>query len=573
MPVHNAEIAKIFETLADLLEVEGANAFRVRAYRNAARTLRGYPKSMDSLLQEGADLSELPSIGKDLAGKIATIVETGQLPLLNQVASRTPVALSELMKIEGLGPKRVRTLYKKLKIRSLSDLQRAAERGRIRRLAGFGPKTEQAILRRASRFAGEPQRTPLLEAEDLATPLVAYLRRTEGVHEVEIAGSFRRRRETVGDLDILVTARRGSPVMERLTAYDEVDEIVSVGKTRATVRLRSGMQVDVRVVPRISYGAALYYFTGSKAHNIALRRIAAGKGLKINEYGVFRGDERLAGKTEAEVLKSVGLPFIAPELREDRGEIEAARKRALPKLLKIDDLRGDLHCHTDATDGHHSIREMATAARERGYEYVSINDHSRHVTIAHGLDRKRLLAQIRKIDKLNEQLDGIVVLKSIEVDILEDGSLDLPDELLEQLDFTVCAVHYKFGLSRRKQTERILRAMDNHHFHILAHPTGRLINQRAAYDVDLERLLEGARERGCFLELNAHPERLDLDDRSCQLAKAAGVKIAISTDAHSAGDLDYMRLGVGQARRGWLEPADVINTRKLSALRKLFDRS
>lgn len=573
MPVHNAEIAKIFETLADLLEVEGANAFRVRAYRNAARTLRGYPNSMAMLLEDGADLSELPNVGKDLAGKIATIVETGQLPLLNQVASRTPVALSELMKIEGLGPKRVRTLYKKLRIRSLSDLQRAAERGRIRGLAGFGPKMEQAILQRASRFAGEPQRTPLLEAEDIAAPLVDYLRRTEGVHEVEIAGSFRRRRETVGDLDILVTARRGSPVMERLTAYDEIDEIVSMGKTRATVRLHSGMQVDLRVVPRISYGAALYYFTGSKAHNIALRRIAAGKGLKINEYGVFRGNKRLAGKTEAEVLKSVGLPFIAPELREDRGEIEAARKHTLPKLLTIDDLRGDLHCHTDATDGHDSIREMAMAARERGYEYVSINDHSRHVTVAHGLDRKRLLAQIRKIDKLNEQLDGITVLKSIEVDILVDGSLDLPDDLLEQLDFTVCAVHYKFDLSRRKQTERILRAMDNRHFHILAHPTGRLINQRAAYDVDLERLLEGARERGCLLELNAHPERLDLDDRSCQLARSAGVKIAISTDAHSCSDLDYMRLGVGQARRGWLESADVINTRKLSGLRKLLNRS
>jgi DNA polymerase (family 10) len=571
--VHNAEIAEIFETLADLLAVRGENPFRIRAYRNAARTIRGNSRSMAELLAEGRDLSELRNIGKDLAGKIATIVETGRLPLLDELSSRTPRALSELMKIEGLGPKRVKILYEKLLVRSLADLERALRRGKVRELPGFGPKTEQMISERLERFAGREQRWKLIDAEDVAEPLVKYLRGVKGVKEVAVAGSYRRRKETVGDLDLLVTAAGSSPVIERFVKYDEVAEIVSQGTTRSTVRLRSGLQVDLRVVPQVSYGAALYYFTGSKSHNIAIRRIAAGRKLKLNEYGLFRGDERIAGRTEQELLKTLRLRWIPPELREDRGEIEAARRGRLPELVTLDDIRGDLHCHSRATDGQDSVEGMARAAKERGYDYLSINDHSRHVTIAHGLDRKRLLAQLRRIDRLNGRLRGIVVLKSIELDILEDGSLDLPDELLAELDFTVCAVHYRFDLSKKKQTERILRAMDNRYFNILAHPTGRLINEREPYAIDLERIMQAARERGCILELNAHPDRLDLDAAACQMAKDKGVKIAISTDAHRAEDLRLMRFGIDQARRGWIEAGDVINTRKLEDLRKLLARA
>lgn len=573
MPIHNTEIADSFDRLADLLEVEGANPFRVRAYRNAARSVRGYGKSMADLLAQGEDLSELPDIGKDLAAKIRTFVETGKLPLLEEVEARTPSALSTLMKVPGLGPKRVKALYEELDIRSVDDLKRAARSGTIRELAGFGEKTEAMIRQRLEHFTGDTPRVKLIIAEDIARPLVQYLKQVDGVKEVTVAGSYRRRRDTVGDLDILTTATRRSPVMDRFVAYDEVDEIISHGKTRSTVRLHSGLQVDLRVVPQVSYGAALHYFTGSKAHNIAVRTLGVKKKLKINEYGVFRGEKRIAGRTEEEVYRKVGLPWIEPELREQRGELEAAREGRLPALIQQKDIRGDLHCHTKASDGHHSLRQMVQAAAERGYEYLAISDHSRHVTVANGLDSKRLLGQISAIDRLNEKLDGITVLKSIELDILSDGKLDLPDSVLKKLDCTVCSVHYKFDLPRKQQTERVLRAMDNRYFNIFAHPTGRLINEREPYDIDLEKIMQAALERGCFLELNAQPDRLDLTDEACKLARDMGLRVAISTDAHRTSDLDYLRFGIDQARRGWLEPQDVINAQPLKALRKLLDRS
>jgi len=570
--VHNNEIADIFDKLADLLEIEDANPFRVRAYRNAAHTVRGYTKRMSDLLQQDEDLSKISNIGKDLAGKIKTIVETGKLPLLEKVESRTPATLSDMMKIQGLGPKRVKTLYKNLKIQSLDDLKRAAHSNKIRELEGFGKKTEQMIKQRLEDFTGEEARTKLVVAEDIATPLIEYLKKSKGVKEIVVAGSYRRCKETVGDLDILITAKKDSNVMQRFVKYDDVEEVVSKGKTRSTVLLRCGLSVDLRVVPQVSYGAALHYFTGSKAHNIAVRKMAVKKKLKINEYGVFKDDKRIAGKTEEEVYDKVGLPFIPPELRENHGEIEAAKKDQLPELITLEDIRGDLHCHTKATDGHHTLKQMAEAAAERGYAYLSINDHSKHVAVANGLNKKRLLDQIRAIDKLNDKLDDIVVFKSIEVDILEDGSLDLPDSVLKELDFTVCAVHYKINLSRKKQTERILRAMDNDYFNILSHPSGRLINEREPYPIDLEKIMQKARERGCFLELNAHPDRLDLTDEVCKTAKEMGLKVAISTDAHSISNLDFMRFGVNQARRGWLEAKDVINCQPLKDLRKLFKR-
>jgi len=572
MTVHNAEIADLFERLADLLEIEDANPFRVRAYRNAALTIHGYGRSMSELLDEGADLTQLPGIGKEIAAKIQTIVNTGKLPALQEVEARTPGALADMMRIPGLGPKRVKTLYRELNIRSVDDLARALRKNRIRELPGFGEKTEDMIRRRLEAGAGREQRMKRIDSEEYANSIIAWLKKSKGLKNIEVAGSYRRRQETVGDLDILATAGRGSNVMQRFINYDEVAEVISHGETRSTVRLRSGLQVDLRVVPAVCYGAALQYFTGSKAHNIELRTLAVKKKLKINEYGVFRGNKRIAGKTETEVYKAVGLPLIPPELRQGRGEIAAARKGKLPRLIEIGDLHGDLHVHSKASDGHNSIEQMALAAREMGYEYIAMCDHSRHVTIAHGLDKKRLAAQIREIDKLNDKLDGIVVLKSTEVDILDNGKLDLPNDILGQLDLRVCAIHYRFNLTRQQQTERILRAMDNPYFNILAHPTGRLINERDPYDVDLERLMEAAVERGVYMEVNAYPDRLDLTDDACRAAKELGLKLAISTDAHSTSDLDLMRFGVDQARRGWVEKKDVLNTRSLAELRKLLKR-
>jgi DNA polymerase (family 10) len=572
MSIHNSEIADTFEKLADLLEIENANPFRVRAYRNAALTIRGHTRSMAELVAEGEDLSELPAVGKDLAAKIRTLVNTGELPALKQAEARTPGALRVMLKIDGLGPKRVRALHQVLKIRSLRDLEHAALSGRISDVPGFGAKTEAKIIDQIGQLSEVETRSGRLVAEEIAKPLVAYLQTIRGVKQVTLAGSYRRRKDSVGDLDILVTATRNSAVVQRFVTYDEVVDVIAQGRTRATVRLHSGMQVDLRVVPQVSYGAALHYFTGSKAHNIAVRRIAMDRGLKLNEYGVFRGEKRIAGRTEQEVFAAVGLPYIEPELRENRGEIDAARQDRLPLLVSGKDIRGDLHCHTKASDGHASLEEMAGAARAKGYEYLAVSDHSRRVTVAHGLDATRLAEQIDAIDRLNETLEGLVLLKACEVDILDNGKLDLPDSILTRLDLTVCAVHYKFALSRRRQTERILRAMDNPNFNVLAHPTGRLINQRHAYAVDLERLMKAARVNGCFMELNAHPDRLDLTDEACLMAREIGLKVAISTDAHSTSGLDFMRFGVDQARRGWLSADDVLNTRSLKALRRLLRR-
>jgi DNA polymerase (family 10) len=572
VPMHNSQISDLLNRLADLLEIEEANPFRVRAYRNAARTISDLPHSVESMIAAGADLSDLPGIGEDLAGKIREIVETGHLSLLDSVDKRTPKALAELVALPGLGPKRVKALHEALAIETLEDLARAARAGKIRALPGFGAATEQKILQEIQRRAERQKRPMLAVAERLAEPLLDYLKAVKGVRRAIIAGSYRRRQETVGDIDILVTCARGSPVIDHFVAYEGVDDVIAKGDTRSTVVLRGGLQVDLRVVPDVSYGAALHYFTGSKAHNIAVRTMAVRKGLKLNEYGVFRGDTRIAGRSEEEIFAQVGLAYIAPELREDRGEIEAALKGKLPDLVTVQDIRGDLHVHSTASDGQNTIREMAEAAAKLGYAYLAIADHTQHTRIAHGLDAKRLLGQIREIDRLNGQISGVTILKSAEIDILDDGSLDLPDTVLRELDLTVCAVHSNFGLSSEKQTNRIIRAMDNPYFNILAHPTGRLINQREPYAVDLDSVMEAALQRGCFLEVNAHPERLDLDDTHARRAKERGVKLAISTDAHSMHNLDFMRFGIGQARRGWIEAKDVLNTRPWKELKKLLRR-
>ncbi|MGD8625113.1 MAG: DNA polymerase/3'-5' exonuclease PolX [Anaerolineae bacterium] len=572
MPIHNSEIAGIFSRVADLLEIEGANQFRVRAYRKAARTIRGYPRSMRDLVREGQDLTELSGIGQDLAEKIQEIVRTGGLAQLEKIQQRTPPGLAEMLKVEGLGPKRVQQLYDDLGITSLEQLEQAAQEGQIRELDGFGPKTEENILQALADKDLEETRTPLNVAQEMARPLLAYLNDLDNVSRVQVAGSYRRREETVGDLDVLAISDAGGETIRRFVEYDDVDDVVSQGETRSTVVFRSGLQVDLRVVAQESYGAALFYFTGSKDHNIALRNLALDRGWKVNEYGVFRDEERIAGQTEEEIYALFDLPYIPPELREDRGELAAAREGRLPALVTLDDIRGDLQAHTTGSDGDASLEEMARAAQERGYEYLAITDHSPQVAVAQGLDAKALRQQIDDIDRLNDQLQEITILKAIEVDILEDGTLDLPDDVLARLDLRICSVHSYFDLSREKQTERIIRAMDNPHFNILAHPTGRRIGSRPPYDLDLERVMEAALERGCFLEINAHPERLDLDDVQAKRAKEIGLKLAINTDAHSVAELDVMRFGLGQARRGWLEAGDVLNTRPWPELRKLLDR-
>jgi DNA polymerase (family 10) len=571
MPVQNAEIAEMFDQTAELLEIKGDNPFRSRAYRNAARVIERLPKSITSLLNAGEDLSELPGIGKDLAGKIATIVATHKFDVLDRLKHELPGDLGEIAALPGLGPKRVKLLYDKLGIRSLEDLRRAVKSGRLRELRGFGIKSEQKL---AAALA-KPQaakRFKLSDADAEAEALLNHLRPSAIDGQAIVAGSYRRRRDTVGDLDVLMVARDGRAAGDKLAKYENVASVLVHGPTRTTVVLRSGLQVDLRVVPKVSYGAALLYFTGSKAHNISLRGLANDRGWKLNEYGLFDAKRRIAGATEEEIYRKLGLATIPPELREDRGELALARAGKLPKLIALTDIRGDLHVHSNWSDGTAPIAEMVAAAKARGYAYMAITDHSQHVTIAHGLDAARLTRQIDELDRLNDKLDGFTVLKGAEVDILADGRLDLPDKILSRLDLVVAAVHYKFDLSRKAQTERIISAMDNRHVSIIAHPTGRLIGEREPYELDMEVVIAAASERGCHLELNADPDRLDLTEIHAHAAKSAGVRLAISTDAHSTAGFANMRFGVDQARRGWLEAGDVINTQPLSRLRKLLKR-
>lgn len=562
MAVHNADIARAFEEIADLLELRDENPFRVRAYRNAARVVGELTLDIARTLAEGRELPKLPGIGPDLAGKMAEIAASGSCKLLDQLRRKFPPGITELLSLPGLGPKRVRALHAK-RIGSLAELERAARAGRLRGIAGFGEKTESRVLEAARARVSKTQRFKLALAAQYAEPYAKYL---GGV----VAGSYRRMKETVGDLDFLVCSGEPEQAIRRFVRYPEVKQATAQGTTRAAVVLASGLACDLRVVPSECFGAALHYFTGSKAHNIAVRKLGLERGLKINEYGVWRGKKRIAGETEESVYAAVGLPYIAPELREDAGELEAARRGELPRLVELSDLRGDLHAHTKATDGRNTLREMALAARARGLDYLAITEHSRRVAMAHGLDPQRLARQADEIERLNRELAGIRVLAGIEVDILEDGSLDLPDSILSKLDLVVGAVHGRFNLPRARQTERILAAMENPYFTVLAHPTGRLIGEREAYDVDMPAILRKARRRGVAVELNAHPDRLDLSDVHCRMARDEGVPVAISSDAHSTDGLDMLRYGVGQARRGWLEKKDVLNARPLAELRRLI---
>ena len=568
MSIRNGDIAAVFDEIADLLELQQANPFRVRAYRTAARTLDAWPEQMADWAAQGRDFDDLPGVGKDLAGKIAEVLQRGSCEPLDRLRASFPRGITALLQVPGLGPKRVHALYHELGVRSPRELLDAARAGRIRELAGFGATSERRIVEAAAGHLQRSTRWPIGHVMAEVEALLLHLRAAPGVSDAVAAGSFRRRRDTVGDIDLLVVAAPGHAVADRLQAFDRVQRVLSHGPTRASVVLGNGLQVDLRVVRPASFGAALVYFTGSKPHNIALRRIAQARKLKINEYGVYRGRTRIAGDTEASVYAAIGLPYIPPELREDHGEIDAARRHALPRLIERADLRGDLHAHTDASDGLETLQQMAIAARDAGLEYLAITDHSRRLTVAHGLDAARLGAQGDAIDRLNATLRGIVVLKGIEVDILDDGQLDLPDAVLARLDLVVGAVHSAFDLPRAKQTARVLRAMDHPHFSILAHPNGRLFGTRGPCDLDMERIIRHARERGCSLELNSQPDRLDLFDLQCRQARDAGVPVVVASDARRGADFRHLQFGIDQARRGWLEPRDVLNTLPLAELRR-----
>ena len=568
----NSEIAIFFEKVANLLEIDGANPFRIRAYRLAADTIKTLAHSAADMVNDNENITRLPGIGKDLAGQISEIVKTGALSRLETLEQKFSPELHQILKLPGLGPKKVRVLYEKLNICTLGALQEAAVHGKLQALPGFGAKTEQHILQELTLRSQGKARVSWAAAEPIVKSLITYLETEASITEIAVAGSFRRRKETVGDIDVLVAGQNPTAVIAHFVAFSPVERVLARGQTKSSVVLQSGLQIDLRIVARDSFGAALHYFTGSQRHNIAIRKLAHQKGLRINEYGTFKNGQPIAGRHEKDIYAALDMAFIEPELREDRGEIKAALAKRLPELINPQDICGDLHCHTIDSDGFNTIEEMVRAAKKKKYQYLAVSNHTWGHPYVHGLDPEETLTLIKKIDQINQKLDGLTLLKSMEVDILEDGSLDLPEQVLKALDFTVCSIHAELNLDRTKQTERIIRAMDNPYFTILGHPSGQLINQKAGDKVDMPRIIEAARQRGCFLELNANPDRLDLNDTYCRIAKENKVLIAISTDAHRIGQLDYMRLGVGQARRGWLEANDVLNTRSLEQLKRLFNR-
>ncbi len=571
--MQNPDIARAFEEVADLLEIKDENPFRVRAYRNAARTVRDFPEPIADWVRTDRDLTEIPGIGEDLAEKIAALVTTGELPLRKQLLAKLPSGLLDLLRIPGLGPKRVKLLYSKLKIKSAADLSKALAAGKVTKLKGFGPKMEEKIRAGLGQAQVTERRMLLNEAETQSEAIVAYLKAGGAVRDIEVAGSYRRRRETIGDLDVLVTSSDSPKVMDRFVKYGEVAEVVSHGETRSTVKLRGGLQVDLRAVEPAAYGAALQYFTGSKAHNVELRTIAQDMGYKLNEYGLFKGTRRVAGKTEQEIYAKLGMDCMPPELREARGEIALARAHRLPKLVERADIRGDLQMHTSATDGKGTIDEMAAAARQLGYEYIAITDHSKRVTMALGLDPKRLREQWKAIDAWNAKHEGFTILKSVEMDILENGKLDLPDDVLAEADYVVATIHYGIEQPEREITRRLVEAAQHPFVDAIGHPTGRILLKREPYRVAFDALARAAAAAGCLLEINGHPERMDLPDTLAAAAKQLGVRFVLSTDSHQPNNLTFMKYAVDLARRAGLEAGDILNTRPLAEFRKGLKRA
>lgn len=578
--MENTEIARTLDDVATLLEIKGANPFRIRAYENAARTVEEHSEPLRKKVERGEDLTELPGIGKDMARYITELVQSGTLSMLDELAEEIPPSLIDLTRLPGVGAKKTKKLWQELGVETVDQLEEAARADLVKELDGFGARSQQKILEGIAAYRRRQGRFKLSQADQFVEPLLAHLAEGGGVERLEVAGSYRRRRETVGDLDLLAITDNPEKVVKRFTSYREVKRVELAGETKATVVLASGLQVDLRLLPAESYGAALQYFTGSKAHNVKFRKRAVAMGLTVSEYGVFevgggeeqKGSEgrkaeagagegkRMAGETEEDVYAAVGLPWVPPELREDRGEIEAADEDRLPNLITLDAIRGDLQMHSTWSDGKNSIEEMLEGCADREYAYFAITDHSKALAMTGGLDAKKLREQWEEMAEIAERHPTIRMLRGMEVDILQDGSLDLDDESLEQLDVVLVSVHSHFDLPAAKQTDRVIQAVSHPAVHILAHPTGRILNKRDSMALDLDAVFQACRDAGVAVELNAHPDRLDLQDTHVMRARELGLPIVISTDAHRVDDLALIRYGVEQARRAWLESHDVVNT-------------
>ena len=563
--MNNQDIANIFYRIAEILEIQGENPFKIRAYIKAAQTVESYTREL-SEIKDTEELKELPGIGEKITLKIKEIIETGKLEMYEKLKKSEFASLIALLDVPGMGPKHVRLVYDKLGVKTIEQLEKAARRGKLRDLPGLGEKTEKNILKGIEQDRRHKERYPLGVILPKAEFIISELKKVKAVKDVSLGGSLRRMKETIGDVDILVSSSKPKKVSATFIKLSEVKNVLSKGSTKSSVATKDGFQMDLRVVKPESYGAALHYFTGSKAHNIRIRSLGVERGLKINEYGVYKGKKSIGGKTEEEIFKSVGLPFIPPELREDWGEIEAAQKGKLPHLVELKDIRGDLHVHSNWTDSRSTIEEMAKAAQKFGYQYIALCDHSPTIGIINGLTPERIKKRKQEIDELNRKLKGFFVLNGAEVDIRSNGKMDFEDEILKELDIVIGAVHTKFTQPKEEMTKRIIQAIENPYVHIIAHPTGRLIGKRDPYEVDIDKILDAAKANGKIMELNAYPDRLDLNDLHCRKAKEKGVKIAISTDSHWTEHLSWIRYGIATARRGWLEPEDVINTLPLEKL-------
>ncbi len=562
----NHEIAALFERIANVLELKGENTFRINSYRKAARVIGDLIEDIEELARAGK-LTDIPGIGEGTAEKIVEYINTGKMSKYDEVMQGVSEETVTLMQIPGLGPKTVAMLNKELSIASLSDLEKALQEGKLKGLFGIGDKKIENIVKGIALFKTSQQRISIGMAYPVVKRIIEGLRHNPRITDIQAAGSLRRMKETVGDIDILVSGTEGAEIVKSFVGMRGVTQTLAAGDTKGSVRVEEGVQVDLRVVREDEFGAALQYFTGSKEHNIHLREIAKKKGLKISEYGIFKGDVKVGGRLEEEIYKTLDMDWIPPELRENRGEIEAARAGKLPKLIELSDIKGDLHNHSNWSDGIPTFQEMAEHAMKMGYKYLVVSDHSKSLHVANGLKDDELLEEIEEIDKLNKKFKGFTLLKATEVDIKADGSLDFPDKLLEKLDIVVASIHSGFKQGKEKITGRMIAAIRNPYVNIIAHPTGRLISKREGYEVDLDKIIEACAETGTALEINCYYDRLDLNDINCKKANEAGVMIAISTDAHHLDQMWMMELGVGIARRGWLETKDVINTFSIDKLK------
>lgn len=564
----NQEIAKIFNEIADLLEIKGENPFRIRAYRKAAQNIDGIPQNVEDISKE--ELLKIPGIGQDLAGKIEEYIKTGRIKTHEELKQEIPQGLLTLLSVPGLGPKTAKMLYEKLKIKDITELERLALEHKLIGLPGIKEKTEENIIKGIEMLKRGRERQPLGRILPIANNIVEHLRKNAPIDRIDLAGSLRRYKDTIKDIDILATSDNPKEVMRVFVHLPHVKDILMHGPTKSTVIIHEDIQVDLRVVEKDSYGAALAYFTGSKAHNIRLREMAMKRGLKINEYGIFqeKDGKKIGGEREEDLYKILGLPYIPPELREDQGEIEAALENRLPNLIVMEDIKGDLHVHSKWSDGSHTFEQLIEAAKGLGYSYIAITDHSKGLGIARGLTEDRLLEQKKEIVAINKKIKGFRIIHGVEVDIRSDGSLDISDDVLKELDIVVASIHSGFKQSKKQLTSRLVSAMKNPYVSIIAHPTGRLIGERDAYDVDIEEILKIAKETKTAIEINAYPLRLDINDVYAKRAKELGIPIVIATDTHLINQFNYMRYGVSIARRGWLEKGDVLNTLSVDKLLK-----